>query len=337
MATKTIESYIADGEKYALIGLDVKVEGEFEDCRVTPKLWVFNDTAFTLPTHWRKWLGTIRSEEMERCNLFMLSKSVSLRPQVLDTENDELTRSVEDFYTGLLLASPFAPAHRPVLITGSRQNSEIEVRQQQDLEFPIPLQARAYPPVWREDLDRAAAVAESLEFLRAPGSTWRIFQTLRVYLVARTRQNIADRIHQYCRCIDGLILPDQGKTRQQFKSRTELFIGAQHHSMMSELYDIRSAVEHLHVDRYLEPFDRNVRLDLLKKESVVEHIARTSLARILSDRSLLAHFTNSNVLASFWKMPFAELRKIWGDPIDPLTALADLAPKYVTDAALGWV
>ena len=96
-------------------------------------------------------------------------------------------------------------------------------------------------------------------------------------------------------------------------------------------------MEHLHVDRYLEPFDRNVRLDLLKKESVVEHIARTSLARILSDRSLLAHFTNSNVLASFWKMPFAELRKIWGDPIDPLTALADLAPKYVTDAALGWV
>jgi hypothetical protein len=107
--------------------------------------------------------------------------------------------------------------------------------------------------------------------------------------------------------------------------------------MMSELYDIRSAVEHLHVDRYLEPFDRNVRLDLLKKESVIEHIARTSLAKILSDRGLLAHFTNSNVLAVFWKMPFAKLRRIWADPIDPLTALADFVPKYVTDAALGRV
>lgn len=76
MATKTIESYIADGEKYALIGLDVKVEGEFEDCRVTPKLWVFNDTAFTLPTHWRKWLGTIRSEEMSAV-IFLCSANLS--------------------------------------------------------------------------------------------------------------------------------------------------------------------------------------------------------------------------------------------------------------------
>ena len=154
---------------------------------------------------------------------------------------------------------------------------------------------------------------------------------------ARTRPDILDRIHQYCRCIDGLILPDQGKTRQQFKSRTQLFIGAQYHSLMSELYDIRSAVEHLHVDRYLEPFDRGVRLDLLTKEAIAEHIARTSLLKLLLDRSLLAHFTNSNVLAAFWKKPFVELRGIWGDPIDPLTALADFEPKYITDGALGRV
>lgn len=340
MVSKAIETCVVEGEKYALIGLNVKMEGEFERCHPAPALWAFVDTAFTLPTHWREWLGKIRSEEMERCNLFLLSKSPSMRTEALDAENDELWRSVGDFYTGLVVASPFAPAHKPVHLTGSRRQSEIEVRQQQDLETPIPLLARAYPPVRLEDLDRAAVIAESLEFLRSTyqaGSTWQIFQTLRVYLEARTRLDILDRIHQYCRCIDGLILPDPGKTTRQFKNKTKLFIGDQHHSLMGEIYNIRSAVEHLHVDRYLQPFDRNVRLELIKREAIVEHIARTSLIKILSGRDLLSHFTSSNALAAFWNKPFVELRRIWGEPIDPYTALADFEPKYITDGVLGRV
>jgi hypothetical protein len=35
-------------------------------------------------------------------------------------------------------------------------------------------------------------------------------------------------------------LPDPGKTKQKFKSRTELFIGPRHHDMMGEIYDVRS-------------------------------------------------------------------------------------------------
>ena len=147
MVSKAVEKYVAEREKYALIGLNVKVEGQFECRRAAPELWAFVDTAFTLPTHWREWLGKIRSEEVERCNLFLLSKSPSLRLEELDAENDKLLRSVGDFYTGLVLASPFAPAHKPVQLTGSRRHSEIEVRQQQDLEAPIPLLARAYPAV----------------------------------------------------------------------------------------------------------------------------------------------------------------------------------------------
>jgi hypothetical protein len=42
-------------------------------------------------------------------------------------------------------------------------------------------------------------------------------------------------LHQYCRCIEGLILPDPGNTKKQFRSRTELFIGPKHHVLMGEL------------------------------------------------------------------------------------------------------
>ena len=51
-----------------------------------------------------------------------------------------------------------------------------------------------------------------------------------------TTAEIVDRLHQYSRCIDELILPDAGKTKQQFRSRTELFIGPFHHDLMGEIY-----------------------------------------------------------------------------------------------------
>ena len=94
------------------------------------------------------------------------------------------------------------------------------------------------------------------------------FRTLHIYLEARAAADILDRLHQYCRRIDGLILPNAGETKRQFKSRTELFIGPRHHDLMGDIYDIRSAVEHLHENRYLEGFDRATRLDLVKKEAI---------------------------------------------------------------------
>lgn len=115
---------------------------------------------------------------------------------------------------------------------------------------------------------------------------------------ARTTGDILERIHQDSRCIDGLILPKPGKTTQQFKSRSELFIGPGHHDTMGEIYDVRSAVEHLHENRYLETFDRQLRLELLKKEAIIEYIARTALAQIVVNSSLWPHFSNTPALGT---------------------------------------
>ena len=129
-------------------------------------------------------------------------------------------------------------------------------------------------------------------------------------------------------------LPSVGETKRQFKSRTELFIGPHHHDLMGEIYDVRSAVEHLHENRYLEGFNREVRLDLLKKEAIVENIARNSISRIIENPVLWPHFANTNSLGTFWSLPDIERRRIWGDFIDPIMALADYDPKYIHDGML---
>jgi len=338
MSAGNSATWIDDGEKYALVGLSVKIEGNIPSGMIVPHFWVVPDATFNIPPHWREWLGSIRAGELEQCNLFLLSKMVSSTPDILDAENQQLQRRVWNFYAGLLLANTFATAHKPVVLTGARRDGEIDIRQQQDLESPIPCLFRPYPPVLPDEIRQAAHLAQKLGDLGATpptGGPWRLFRTLHIYTEARANGDILERLHQYSRCIDGLILPAAGKTKQQFKSRTELFIGSHHHDMMGEIYDVRSAVEHLHENRYLEGFDREIRLDLLKKEAVAEHIARTALARIAGDSNLWPHFANTPALGTFWALPDTDRRRIWGDPINPLDALADFDPTHIPDGHLG--
>jgi len=127
--------------------------------------------------------------------------------------------------------------------------------------------------------------------------------------------------------MDRLILPDAGKTKQQFKSKTELFIGPRHHDMMGKIYDVRSAVEHLHENRYLEGFDRQTRLDLLQKEAVIDHVARTTLARIIGNSSLWPHFANTTSLAAF---RHSQLRILAPQPVKALRDRLYLAASEYT-------
>ena len=100
---------------------------------------------------------------------------------------------------------------------------------------------------------------------------------------------------------------------------------------MGEIYEVRSAVEHLHEDRYLDPLTRPVQVDLIKKEAVIEHIARTTLARIVLNDALWPHFTSKTALAAFWAKPAADRQAIWGDPIDPMDALVEFDERYLPE------
>jgi hypothetical protein len=102
---------------------------------------------------------------------------------------------------------------------------------------------------------------------------------------------------------------------------------------MGEIYEVRSAVEHLHEDRYLDPLSRATHVDLTKKVAIIEHIARTTLARIALNDALWRYFTSKAALAVFWAKPAAERQAIWGAAIDPLDALKDFDERYLPDAS----
>jgi hypothetical protein len=130
--------WIADAKKYALIGLNVKVEGRITRGALPPHFFVLADTKFDIPAHWRDWLGSIRANEVERCDLLLISKLHSSNPDILDDENQTLQQRVANFYVGLMLANRFASAHRPVMLSGSRRDGEVGIRQQHDFDSPVP-------------------------------------------------------------------------------------------------------------------------------------------------------------------------------------------------------
>ena len=149
-----------------------------------------------------------------------------------------------------------------------------------------------------------------------------------------SESDLLQRLHQYARCFDGLVLTRSGKGVSDFKSRAELFIGPGHDGVIGEIYTDRSSVEHLHEDRLLEPFDRANRLELVRKEAIIEHIARTVLQRIILNERLWPHFANRARLEKFWALQPDDRRAIWGAPVNPLDALADFDPKYIHDGLL---
>jgi hypothetical protein len=66
-------SWINDGDKYAVIALAVKLDDLVPLQQMTPHHWVFADKRFDMPPHWREWLGTIRTQEVEG-SIFVLAQ-----------------------------------------------------------------------------------------------------------------------------------------------------------------------------------------------------------------------------------------------------------------------
>jgi hypothetical protein len=99
------------------------------------------------------------------------------------------------------------------------------------------------------------------------------------------------RIHQYARCLEGPTVPPvRGGTGKNFAYRMALFVGAAHVSRFKKLYKLGGEIEHPHENKYWESFDRAMRLELWKDACILNHTARTCIARILATPTLWPHF-----------------------------------------------
>lgn len=86
------QEWIVDGEKYALLGLSLKItDPAVIKLDLSPHFTIIGGSNFKIPHEWREWLGSIRVDEVEACDLFIAAKLKSRSPEVLDGVNNALT------------------------------------------------------------------------------------------------------------------------------------------------------------------------------------------------------------------------------------------------------
>jgi hypothetical protein len=325
---------IQAGEKYALIAFRTPSDLPSNPLEIVPGLWIARSPIIPIGSHWKKWLGSIRVEQIERCNVFLLVKAPSTNLGVLDGENVELQNRIWKYYVGLLLSERFVTDGKPLIATGAHQGFEPEVRQIVDLDRP------SHPPA---DFSRkmtihvaqtGATIGNAIQQFFAslpPDGAWRLNRVLSLYTRARSLTETVDYIHQYTRCLEGLTVPPIRGTRKIFAARATLFAGATHQDLFENLYEIRGKIEHLHEYLYLEVFDRSRRIDLLKKAGIAEYAARSCLARIFDRPALWPHFRTTATIEAFWALPPADRAHLWGPKFDPQGGMAGFDETFIRD------
>lgn len=180
-----MSGWLSDNEKYALIALEVRTDERIPLEELVPGYWAWSDLSLAVPPHWREWLGTIQTEAIEHSNLFLMCKTPSETPAVLDSENEILKRRVWGFYIGLLLSSTFTLHQPPIKLTGAQKDGEGDIRQQTPLALSSSSSLVRPLRVHGDEVAQAARFGQALEQLIVsppPGGLCALFAHLQCML-----------------------------------------------------------------------------------------------------------------------------------------------------------
>jgi hypothetical protein len=277
-------------------------------------LWVTGETPIALPEHWQTWLGSTRVDQLRRTNLFLFSHQHSPTPAVLDHENRDLMETIRRLYFALLIAAPYIGHTDGAMMTGVRQADTLDVRQVQS--YDDVLWACGCHGAIIDDavFQQARQIYDGLVQVEGTGEHDRIWRIVRAFYVALQERQLGARIHQFIRCVEGFVFPTQGNTRAQMTSRSELFLGPTQHTLIQTLFDIRSAVEHLHGPAHVvnDPDPHEADLKLAEYSFKSEVLARYCLRRLFLTPNLWPHFADDTALGAFWQLPSDQRAGLWG-------------------------
>jgi hypothetical protein len=294
---------------------------------------------FPLENHWRLWLGAMQASNLENCNLFLVSiRASGWRDGQLAVFGGDLDSELMDHIGGIFA---FLRIVGPIeytdafLVAGHVEDGRLDLRHFARTER-FNISCGSLPWVVRDpDLQEAAQLSEAYRSLlkRLPGQRWRFARGCHALKTAMEQHYASDRLHGFVRALEGLIIPDTGKTKKQFISRCALFAGpaalqAKVREILQEAYKMRCDVEHVHDwDRSLANYPPDEREHIAYwRTRQMEELACAIYRRIISDPVLQANFHDDSKLRSFWQRPDADLRAVFGDVCDITRSL--LFKKY---------
>jgi hypothetical protein len=268
---------------------------------------------------WKDWIGSIRTERLSQANLVLLSEEGSDSPEILDAVHHRLDNDLSRLFYFFHLRQG-VECFGADLLCGSAEQSVPRIRQMSQL--PTFHQSKGYrrASITTEWLEEAVSLRAGVVAVDADMSEFRrVIRGLNVLFngLKETGQN---RMHQFVRSLEALILPDIGNTKKQFVHRCQTFArtGDDTRSILQEAFDMRSDTEHLHDwNRAVKIYAPAEQEDVCwQRTRQIERLACVAYSPVLREATIREHFRTESAMAAFWKLADDKRRSIWGDPTD---------------------
>lgn len=318
--TPTNHQFINPG-KFALLTINnVRTDLPAESFQLSDGTWVLPGVPVPDLGIWKEWVGSIRTKRLNNANLVLLREEPSNNPEIVDQVHFRLEKELTTLFYMLHLRAGLEIAEGADLLSGSFHRSHPDIRQVHDMAVFLPSKGWKPMSVDRDWLEDALNLSGGVEVMDADKSQFRrVIRGLNA-LFNGLKETGQDRLHQFVRSLEALILPDEGKTKKQFIHRCQTFTRASEEtrSLLWEAFDMRSDTEHLQPwERAIKHYPEGQREDICwHRTRQVEWLACDAYSRVLRDPTLREHFRTDDSMNDFWKLPDDQRQAIWVDPID---------------------
>ena len=288
--------------------------------------WVFNRIPLAIDAYWKAWIGTIRLGRLQNANLIMIVSESSTTPRVLDEHHKRLNKKLLQAFN-LLQLSGVLEYEGANLLCGSFFDGKSEIRQMSELPFFYQTRGYTRTSVTTDRLQQAIQLRKGLEEMDStPDEFKRLKWGWKVLIDGLQKEHGEERIHQFVRSLEALILPEIGRTKRQFTHRCQTFAkaGPNTKQIIEEAFELRSMAEHLNDwEQALGPYQKDDReIIALHRTRQMEQLAAFAYSRILEGGPVREHFINEIKQGEFWKLPDDGRKNLWGTQLD-LTSIRE--------------
>ena len=272
---------------------------------------------------WKEWLGSSHMERLGRANLVLIVEEPSNNPGVLDDVHKRLTDDLCCLFFMLHLRPGIEIAEGADLLSGCSMNWAPQIRQ--IFQMPKFYKTKGWPrePLTKDWLTDSLVLRSGYAVMKAEAKNKlfeRVVRGLHTLSKGLREASGQDRLHQFVRSLEALILPEPGHTKKQFAHRCQTFTCRRDNtrSLLTEAFDMRSATEHLNRwDKAVEKYPSDKREDVcMQRTRQIELLACDVYSRLLRDPDRREHFRTDDAINAFWKLPDHKRYSLWDTHLD---------------------
>jgi hypothetical protein len=303
------------GDKFVILALDRCPRPPAADIQLSDGTHSLRNFPAELTNTWQRWIGENRTNALLQANFTLFRKLPNSQPGNLDEEHQQLKQHVVDIFA-LLQLSGSVVCQSAFLLLGCVEPYGVVISQLGPVTNFYLTGGGAPVPVTQERLEEAVAGRRVREAMPPEPLFGRFKRGSRILVEGLAERNGAERLHQFVRALEALMIPPIYKTRRLFVRRAKMFTAAQLGTgyLLGQAYDMRSDVEHVHeVTRSLQfvpPAHREA--FALSRTRQLQALACFAYRLIYAEPTLCKHFESDDSIRAFWDQEEAAIRRSFG-------------------------